>query len=62
MRTSGFVSFMPGLLISAVVTLPILFAVSVAFFLLIEKPCMNPKWPLRVGNWIGGRAVQMKLR
>jgi len=53
MRTSGFVSFVPGLLISGVVTLPILFAVSVAFFLLIEKPCMNPKWPLRVGNWIG---------
>lgn len=60
MRTSGFVSFMPGLLVSAVFTLPILLAVSVAFFLLIEKPCMNPKWPLAVGNWIAGRAVQMK--
>jgi peptidoglycan/LPS O-acetylase OafA/YrhL len=60
MRTSGFVSFYPGLLISGVVILPILFAVSVAFFLLIEKPCMNPKWPLRVGNWIAGWAVQMK--
>jgi peptidoglycan/LPS O-acetylase OafA/YrhL len=60
MRTSGFVSFIPGLLISAVVTLPILLAVSVAFFLLVEKPCMNPKWPLRVGNWIAGWAVQIE--
>jgi peptidoglycan/LPS O-acetylase OafA/YrhL len=54
MRTSGFVSFVPGVLISAVVTLPILSVVSVAFFLLIEKPCMNRNWPLRVGNWIAG--------
>jgi peptidoglycan/LPS O-acetylase OafA/YrhL len=60
MRTSGFVSFIPGLLISIVVILPILFAVSIAFFLLIEKPCMNPKWPLRVGNWIAGWAVQVE--
>ncbi len=60
MRTSYFVSFIPSLLISAVVSLPILFAVSVAFFLLIEKPCMNPKWPVQVGNWIAGRAVQIK--
>jgi peptidoglycan/LPS O-acetylase OafA/YrhL len=60
MRTSGFVSFMPGLAVSAVVTLPILFAVSVAFFLLIEKPCIDPKWPVRVGNWIAGRTIQMK--
>jgi peptidoglycan/LPS O-acetylase OafA/YrhL len=57
MRTSGFTNFIPGLLISVVITLPILFAVSVAFFLLIEKPCMNPKWPLQARNWIAGRAV-----
>jgi peptidoglycan/LPS O-acetylase OafA/YrhL len=42
MRTSGLVSFIPGLAISAVVISPVLFGVSVAFFLLIEKPCMNP--------------------
>jgi peptidoglycan/LPS O-acetylase OafA/YrhL len=60
MRASDFVSFIPGLLISAVVTTPILFAVSVAFFLLIEKPCMNPRWPLRLQNWLAGWVVQMK--
>ena len=60
MWTGGFVGFYPGLLISVVVILPILFTVSVAFFLLIEKPCMNPKWPLQVGNWTAGWLVQMK--
>jgi peptidoglycan/LPS O-acetylase OafA/YrhL len=59
MRTSGCISFMPGLIVSIIVTLPILFALSVAFFLLIEKPCMNPKWPLRFGDRIAGWAVQM---
>jgi len=27
-------------------------AVSAPFFLLIEKPCMNPNWPLDLVNWI----------
>ena len=54
MRTTGFVGFVPGVIISAVVILPILLAVSVAFFLLIEKPCMNRNWPVRVGGWITG--------
>jgi peptidoglycan/LPS O-acetylase OafA/YrhL len=60
MRTSGFTSFVPGVLINAVVTLPFLLAASVAFFLLVEKPCMNPKWPFLVGNSIASRVVQMK--
>ena len=60
METTGFVSFTPGLLISAAVSLPILFVGSVGFFLLIEKPCMNPTWPLRVRDWIGNHVVQMK--
>jgi hypothetical protein len=58
MRKSGFESFIPGLLVSSVVILPILFAVSAAFFWLIEKPCMNPHWPLQVGDWIAGRGVR----
>jgi peptidoglycan/LPS O-acetylase OafA/YrhL len=60
METTGFVSFTPGLLIGAAVTLPILFVGSVGFFLLIEKPCMNPAWPLRVRDWIGNHVVQVK--
>jgi peptidoglycan/LPS O-acetylase OafA/YrhL len=60
MRTSGFTSFVPGVLINAVVTLPFLLAASVAFFLLIEKPCMNSKWPLLVVNSITSWVVHMK--
>jgi peptidoglycan/LPS O-acetylase OafA/YrhL len=60
MRTSGLTGFVPGVLINTVVTLPFLLAASVAFFLLIEKPCMNPKWPFLVGNSIASRVVQMK--
>jgi|SRR5579863_1029839 len=46
MRTTGLVSFLPGLVLSMVTLLPILFVASVLFYLLIEKPCMNPKWPV----------------
>jgi peptidoglycan/LPS O-acetylase OafA/YrhL len=60
MQASGVVRFLPGLLICLVVILPILFGVSVAFFLLIEKPCMNPHWPLGVGNWLVGWALRMR--
>jgi peptidoglycan/LPS O-acetylase OafA/YrhL len=59
MRTSGCISFVPGLIVSIIATLPILFTVSVTFFLLVEKPCMNPKWPLRFGHWIAGWIVDM---
>jgi peptidoglycan/LPS O-acetylase OafA/YrhL len=52
MRTTGLLSFVPGLFISAVVTLPILSAASIAFFLLVEKPCMDPAWPLRIRNFV----------
>lgn len=57
MRTSGFSGFVPGVLINTVVSLPILLAFSVAFFLLVEKPCMDPNWPFRVGNWIASRVI-----
>jgi peptidoglycan/LPS O-acetylase OafA/YrhL len=30
-------------------------AVSVVFFLLIEKPCMNPNWPRDLVNFFKGR-------
>ena len=59
-RITGVDSLLLGLLVSAVLSLPILFAVSVAFFLLIEKPCMNPKWPYQVGNWVVGWATQIR--
>jgi peptidoglycan/LPS O-acetylase OafA/YrhL len=54
MRTTGLVSFMPGLILSMFTILPILFVASVLFYLLIEKPCMNPKWPMNLWQWSRG--------
>ena len=51
MRTTGLVGFLPGLVLSVLTTLPILFVASVLFYLLIEKPCMNPKWPRNLWRW-----------
>jgi peptidoglycan/LPS O-acetylase OafA/YrhL len=51
MRTTGLVGFLPGLILSLFTTLPILFVASVLFYLLIEKPCMNPKWPMNLWRW-----------
>lgn len=51
MRTTGIVKYIPGMILCMVLLLPILFVASVIFYLLVEKPCMNPRWPLKV--WRG---------
>ncbi len=33
------------LLLDCLIVLPVVFGVSLGFFLLIERPCMNPEWP-----------------
>jgi peptidoglycan/LPS O-acetylase OafA/YrhL len=38
-------------LIYAIVLLPIVLAVSILFFVLVERPCMDPAWPSRVARW-----------
>ncbi len=64
MRTTGLVSFLPGLILSVFTILPILFVASVLFYLLIEKPCMNPKWPMYLWQWGRGliRAAEVNGR
>ncbi len=44
-------NFMSTLLINLIVFLPLLFIISVAFFLLIEKPCMEPDWPSKLKTY-----------
>ena len=39
----------------AAITLPILSVASILFYLLIERPCMNPAWPSLLSNAIRGR-------
>jgi peptidoglycan/LPS O-acetylase OafA/YrhL len=38
------------------ILLPATMAVSIAFYLLIERPCMDPQWPLKLKQWIMSRA------
>jgi peptidoglycan/LPS O-acetylase OafA/YrhL len=35
--------------------LPVM-AISLVFYLLIERPCMDPNWPSRFWHWISGRS------
>jgi len=39
-----------------VTALPVLM-ISLAFYLLIERPCMDPNWPSRFWHWISGRSA-----
>jgi peptidoglycan/LPS O-acetylase OafA/YrhL len=38
-----------GILVQLLVCVPVLLALSVAFFVLVERPCMEPDWPSRLG-------------
>lgn len=40
------------LLLQAIVIIPLMLIISGFFFLIIEKPCMNPSWPQRLRNKI----------
>lgn len=42
--------FAPNLLIQFLVLGPVITALSIVYFLLIEKPCMNKDWPARLRN------------
>ena len=51
-------SFLARFAIEALITIPVLLVVSLIFFVLLERPCMNPAWPsraaVRVRSWFGG--------
>lgn len=49
-------SYIAAWLISAAVSLPVVAVVAVAFFLLIEKPCMRRDWPQRLARRVRGLA------
>jgi peptidoglycan/LPS O-acetylase OafA/YrhL len=40
--------FLQRLLVESVITLPVVLLVSVLFFVLLERPCMDPKWVSRL--------------
>ena len=37
--------------IQAVIMIPIILAICIAFYRLIEQPCMYPDWPTRIRNY-----------
>jgi hypothetical protein len=37
-----------GTLLYGIVLIPFMLVVSAAFFLLVEKPCMDPQWPQKL--------------
>ena len=39
-----------------VTALPVM-VISLVFYLLIERPCMDPNWPSRFWHWISGRSA-----
>jgi peptidoglycan/LPS O-acetylase OafA/YrhL len=48
-------SFTLNYLVRAAVALPVLLAVSIVLFLLIEKPCMDKYWPSKLMAWVKSR-------
>jgi peptidoglycan/LPS O-acetylase OafA/YrhL len=46
--------FWPYLALQGVLITPVILAVCTAFFLLIERPCMDRKWPARVWCFLAG--------
>jgi peptidoglycan/LPS O-acetylase OafA/YrhL len=47
--------FLGNFAIQLLVTGVPVMAISLAFYLLIERPCMDPNWPSRFWHWITGR-------
>lgn len=40
--------------------LPVLLVVCSSFFLLVEKPCMNPRWPSDLRKWVSGKISSVR--
>lgn len=44
----------PTLAVEGVLLLVVVFAVSPVYFVLVERPCMDPDWPRKLGLWLRG--------
>lgn len=50
--------FMPNFALQLILMLPIIIAISLLFYLIVEKPCMNRDWPSRLAARTGFRKIQ----
>ncbi len=48
-------SYLFNYVVGFLLCLPVLLLVCIAFFLLIEKPCMDPHWPSKLKVWLRAR-------
>lgn len=48
-KLSGY--YLPNFLLQCLIIIPIIMLVSIIFFLLIERPCMNKDWPRKLLNY-----------
>jgi peptidoglycan/LPS O-acetylase OafA/YrhL len=48
-------SYLQTLCVQAALVLPLLLAVSVVFYVLVERPCMDREWPSRLRGWLRGQ-------
>ncbi len=55
------VNYLGTLAMAAAVILPVVGVVSIAYFVLVERPCMRPDWPQRLAAW-GGRLLERGQR
>jgi peptidoglycan/LPS O-acetylase OafA/YrhL len=51
----GIHGILPRVIIAEIFLPPALIAVGAVFFLLIERPCMDKRWPSRLAAWCGRR-------
>jgi hypothetical protein len=42
-------------LVQGIVILPVVLVVSSAYFVLIERPCMDRNWPTKLREWVRPR-------
>lgn len=61
-KVSYFDSYLSNVIVGLVLFLPILFFVSTTFYLLIERPCMDPAWPQKLKKFLRSFAIYRKER
>lgn len=52
-RISALLSFPLRFGLQALFLMPLVLAASIVFYVLIERPCMNPEWPSQLARWLG---------
>lgn len=52
LKLNPFENYVAMYWLQAIIAIPIVVIVSIPFYLLVEKPCMDKHWPTKLANWI----------